>query len=199
MFKMYHGTTFENAKNIMKNGFESINHNWEPSVDNMVYFMNPASIENNEDCDSEFAENEAMRIANEEGQIANALLNNPSPLTSVIEIQIPNEYLDCFENDDSCPNMVNADQVKLKDVNKILKDPRAAVIPHYFEFYPKLSLFYLVNLIDNEYIDLCNKLNDIDYQALTLLAKNECPYIEEIFNLEELSSIELCQYNYMFN
>lgn len=199
MFKMYHGTTFKNAKNILENGFKSTDHNWIPSVDDMVYFMNPTSIENNEDCNSEYAESEAMRIANEEGQIANALIDNPIPITTVLEIQVPDDYMDCFENDNSCPNMSNADQVNLNDINMILKDTRTVIVPHYFEFYPKISLFYLVSLIDNKYMDLRSKLNEMDYQALVILAKNEVPYIEEIFEVEELSSTELCQYSYLFN
>ncbi len=184
MFKMFHGTTFEGGNRIPFFGFNSsYNKAWSCSDEEMVYFYNPITILNsNEISDEQDADNWCLERANEQGQIQNALLDEPNTRTCVLEFQFNDEALDLFENDISCENMFGADQANLQEINKIILNRQCKIIVHYFPFFPKLSIFYLTGLIDNPYFtDSFEKMKEIDRAALKIACSSGDTY--EIFEV----------------
>ena len=171
MFKMFHGTTFDGASKIPFFGFDS-SHNkaWSCSDKAMVYFYNPATILNSEEVsDEQEADNWCLKRANEQGQIQNALLNEPFTTTCVLEFQFNDDEYDLFENDASCENMFGADQANLQEINKIILNRQCKIIAHYFQFYPKLSIFYLTGLKGNPYFtETFENMKEIDRIALEI-------------------------------
>ena len=187
-FKMYHGTTIQAAVDIMKNGFKTDTSNWNVSDPDMVYFVNPIKVQEDANEEEEsWITSESMRLANEEGQIANALLPYSLPVTCVLEFifENGNDYY-CFEDDNSCEGMYFASQIELDEINRMIKDKKVKIIPYYFLFYSKLSLFYLINLQNNPTAALKDKLSINDYEALTLIGEVKM-YLDNITELNELS------------
>lgn len=201
MFKMYHGTTCQGGKDIPINGFRDDNHIWDVSDDDFVYFVAPLRVAESEGVIEEYGalnpdpdaveevEQECLRLANEQGQIASATQQFPCPITTVLEFQFDDEYFDLFENDDSCENMYYADQAPLKEINELIRNHKITIIPHYFQFYPKLSLFYLMNIVNNKYFD-SHFISDVELNAIKALNKNDV-FIDELFETYELAEEEL--------
>lgn len=199
MFKMYHGTTCQGGKDIPINGFNYYNHIWDVSGDDFVYFVAPLRVAESENLYDEYAaddsdaveevEQECLRLANEQGQIASATQQFSLPVTTVLEFQFDDEYFDLFENDNSCENMYYADQAPLKEINELIRSHKVTIIPHYFQFYPKLSLFYLMNIVDNKYFD-SHSISDTELNVIHALQKQET-FIDELFEIYELTEEEL--------
>ena len=87
-----HGTSYENAMNILKNGFSSEDKNiiWECSNPYMIYLRDKYD----EDDDS-------LMLCIESGQIAAAKTNSLSTKIGIIEIEMPrtNNILDYGEKE----------------------------------------------------------------------------------------------------
>ena len=182
MFKMFHGTTFEGAKKIPIEGFNPWKGKaWSCSDEEMVYFYNPVIILNSGETETEEeADNWCLERANEQGQIQNALLDEPSTFTCVLEFQFNDDVLDLFENDMSCDGMFGADQIDLEEVNYIIRKRQCKIIAHYFQFYPKLSIFYLTGLKDNPYfIKTFENMKEIDRIALEIACSGDTYEIYE--------------------
>ena len=176
MFKMFHGTTFDGAKKIPIEGFNPWKGKaWSCSDEEMVYFYNPVTILNSGETETEEeADNWCLERANEQGQIQNALLNEPFTTTCVLEFQFNDDVLNLFENDMSCDGMLGADQINLEEVNYIIRKKQCKIIVHYFQFYPKLSIFYLTGLKDNSYfITAFENMKEIDRIALEIACSGD--------------------------
>ena len=179
MFKMFHGTTFDGAKKIPIEGFNPWKGKaWSCSDEEMVYFYNPVTILNFREAETEEeANNWCLQRANEQGQIQNALLDEPFTTTCVLEFQFNDDVLDLFENDMSCDGMFGASQIDLEEVNYIIRKRQCKIIAHYFQFYPKLSIFYLTGLKDNPYfIKTFENMKEIDRIALEIACSNGDTY-----------------------
>ena len=179
MFKMFHGTTFDGAKKIPIEGFNPWKGKaWNCSDEEMVYFYNPVTILNSGETETkEEADNWCLERANEQGQIQNALLDEPFTTTCVLEFQFNDDVLDLFENDMSCDGMFGASQIDLEEVNHIIRKRQCKIIAHYFQFYPKLSIFYLTGLKENPYFtETFENMKEIDRIALEIACSNGDTY-----------------------
>lgn len=123
MFTLFHGTTMDGYRDIIKGEYKASKgtFHWNCSNFNKIYFYDPVAIWNSEfnaEPDREKDANDmAQRLANESGQIANAVKTNPANWTVVLEFifKDDNIYFENIEEDNSCPNMSWAVQM---DVNK---------------------------------------------------------------------------------
>lgn len=189
MFKIFHGTTFDGAQNIMKNGFDYLHGNaWSCSVPKQVYFYElNYIIEHEADGDEDVAINIAKEWANGNAQIQNALLKNPNKYTCVLELQFEDDgvYGD-FYPDDSCDNTYGAVCIDQEIINNFIREGKCKIIPHYYPFCVKLSLIYLMSLVNNEYFaEAFENMNECERQALVSLSKSEY-FFEDIFFCEEV-------------
>lgn len=193
MFKMFHGTTFEGAKKIPIEGFNPWKGKaWSCSDEEMVYFYNPVTILNFREAETEEeANNWCLQRANEQGQIQNALLDEPFTTTCVLEFQFNDDVLDLFENDMSCDGMFGASQIDLEEVNYIIRKRQCKIIVHYFQFYPKLSIFYLTGLKDNSYfITAFENMKEIDRIALEIACSGDTyEILEAIVYQDEIEGL----------
>lgn len=193
MFKMFHGTTFDGAKKIPIEGFNPWKGKaWNCSDEEMVYFYNPVTILNSGETETEEeADNWCLQRANEQGQIQNALFDEPSTFTCVLEFQFNDDVLDLFENDMSCDGMFGASQIDLDEVNYIIRKKQCKIIVHYFQFYPRLSIFYLTGLIDNSYfITAFENMKEIDRIALEIACSGDTYEIcEAIIYQDEIEGL----------
>lgn len=191
-FSLFHGTTFEGGKNIPVNGYHSNSTIWDCSDDEKMYFYFPLTILNREfDLDEDEAEEsewenaqfKCMDLAKESGQIAEAFSESPHNYSCVIEFRFPDtdenmrEVYDYIEEDYSCPNMECANCIGIGIINKAIKEKRCEIVVHYFPFYSKLSLFYLVPLVKNQFLEASiEELPGEEYEALMLLSEVDIPY-----------------------
>lgn len=191
-FSLFHGTTFEGGKDIPVNGYHPNNTIWGCSDEMKMYFYFPLTILNREfDLDEDEAEEaewenaqfKCMDLAKESGQIAEAFSENPHNYSCVIEFRFPDtdenmrEVYDYIEEDYSCPNMECANCIGIGIINKAIKEKRCEIVVHYFPFYSKLSLFYLIPLVKNQFLEASiEKLPGEEYEALMLLSEVDIPY-----------------------
>lgn len=159
----------------------------------MVYFYNPVTILNFREAETEEeANNWCLQRANEQGQIQNALLDEPSTFTCVLEFQFNDDVLDLFENDMSCDGMFGASQIDLEEVNYIIRKRQCKIVAHYFQFYPRLSIFYLTGLKENPYFtETFENMKEIDRIALEIACSNGDTYeiCEAIVYQDEIESL----------
>lgn len=194
MLKLFHGTTLDGAEDIIKNGYDYFKGEkaWNCSNPKHVYFYNPIKMLESEmgldleDCTEEDfsdAENRCINYAKEAGDIQNALKENPNDQVCVLEFifndEIELEALNWLGDDYSCENMDLASTLPVDFLNECILNKKIGVIVHYFHFYTKLSIFYLINLFDNPYfVTAMEKLPKEEYDALMLLKDTDSyPYI----------------------
>ena len=169
--KLYHGTSMEAARDILKNGFCDINRSWSCSNSTQMYFY-----ANNECCvdDEDDYYRNAMNLAFEAGCVTASLRKSPAEYVSILEIIIDE---DLVEDDNSCENMAycGARQVDLEDLRGI------DIIEHKCKYFPSMGLMYLTGCIRNNYLDLQNSLIG-DYE-IRLIRESERLgiYIEGLF------------------
>ena len=191
-FSMFHGTTFEGGQNIPIHGYNPDTNIWSCSDEMKMYFYFPLTILNRdfgldedeaEESDWENAQFRCMDLAKESGQIAEAFSESPHDYSCVIEFRFPDtdenmkEVYDYIEEDYSCPNMECANCIGIGIINKAIKEKRCEIVVHYFPFYSKLSLFYLVPLVKNQFLEASiEKLPGEEYEALMLLSEVDIPY-----------------------
>lgn len=191
-FSLFHGTTFEGGKDIPVNGYNPDTNIWDCSDEMKMYFYFPLTILNREfnldedeaeEAEWENAQFKCMDLAKESGQIAEAFSESPHNYSCVIEFRFPDtdenmrEVYDYIEEDYSCPNMECANCIGIGIINKAIKEKRCEIIVHYFPFYSKLSLFYLVPLTKNQFLEASiEKLPGEEYEALMLLSEVDIPY-----------------------
>ena len=205
MYKLYHGTTVNGAKDIIENGYDYFKgqHPWSCSNPKHMYFYNPVKIvecdlgldleEATED-DYKDAENRAQQYAKEAADIVNALKENPDSQVCVMELifdkEIELEMLNWLGEDYSCENMELASTLPVDFINDCIKNHKVKIIVYYYNFFTKLSLFYLLGIFNNSYaIQAMERLPKEEYNTLIMLAGIDCCYI--IDTICE-SSIEFC-------
>lgn len=146
--RMYHGTSMENAKKILKYGFSDEKDTiWNVSDPEMVYL---AEEQNPEECDDDFDSyiTDSKLTAIEAGQIAAAWFNSKSSDTVVFEFEVPEEVIGLFEDDDSCENAYGCCQVNALELNDLISKGQIKVKMHILHgsYIPYLRIFYLNNL-----------------------------------------------------
>lgn len=203
MFTLFHGTTLEGYRDIIQGEYDASkgSNPWNCSDFSKIYFYDPVTILNSEyDSDSEYekeANEMAQRLANEAGQIANALSENPDNRTAVLEFIFADDniYFEDIEEDLSCPNMPWAVQMDADRFNELMKKGDYTIKAHFYKFFPKLSLCYLIPLGANEYFN-SSTLSLEEEELLKSLKNMECYTLYDaiIHDLEEEKNemIELC-------
>lgn len=146
--RMYHGTSMEKAKKILKYGFSDEKDTiWNVSDPEMVYL---AEEQNPEECDDDFDSyiTDSKLTAIEAGQIAAAWFNSKSSDTVVFEFEVPEEVIGLFEDDDSCENAYGCCQVNALELNDLISKGQIKVKMHtlHNSYIPYLRIFYLNNL-----------------------------------------------------
>ena len=180
MFTLFHGTTMDGYRDIVKGEYKASKgtFHWNCSNFSKIYFYDPVAIWNSEfdaEPNSEKDANDmAQRLANEAGQIANAVKINPANQTVVLEFifKDDNIYFEDLEEDNSCPNMSWAVQMDVNKFNNYILKGKCSIKIHFYKFYPKMSLCYLIPLVNNTFFEttilpkeeqiLLSKLEDME-------------------------------------
>lgn len=195
---LFHGTTVEAANEILAGNYNPEKTVWNCSDDYYMYVWEQKKL-----CEAECLDygnldsqiDSCVERANESAQIANAILPNPYNQTAVIQFSIPdylfNQLMDegYLDYDDSCQSMYDSGAMRLRSavINDLIKaHEEIGIKVYYLPFYPKLSLFYLIGLFDNQYFqETLEKLPDEDYRALEMLTKVDTNIIwEDIIYVE---------------
>lgn len=131
---LYHGTSADNLKSILKNGF-SINCDkiWTPS-ENGIYFWSPDKLIEYKESDEDFADNDAIKRAFDS---ATCSLGKSKDCRAVIfEIEVSDEEYNDLCEDTSCPNMkgaiVSYSNINLKYIKKIYISDDLSLLRGYF-------------------------------------------------------------------
>lgn len=202
---LFHGTTIEAANEILAGNYNPEKTVWNCSDDYYMYVWEQKKLCEVEDWDdSDLPSDGCIERANESAQIANAILPNPYPQTVVIQFSIPDYLFKHLVNegyldyDDSCENMYDSGAMMFRSavINDLIKaHEEIGIKVYYLPFYPKLSLFYLVGLFDNQYFqETLEKLPNEDYRPLKMLAKIDYSAIwEDIIYVEPESEYTICE------
>lgn len=203
MLNLFHGTTLKGAEDIIKNGYDYFKGNkaWNCSNPKHIYFYNPTKML---ECELGITEDESsvddwieaerlcLSYAKENADIQNALSPNPDNQVCVLEFifndEIELEALNWLGDDYSCQNMELASTLPVEFLNECIKNKKVGIILHYFHFYSKLSLFYLVSLLDNPYMSTAlEKLPKEEYDILRFLSSVDiCEITEMLMEDDEI-------------
>lgn len=175
--KFFHGTSAENAQNIIENGWNSKRlypSTWSCSADNRIYLVSSAR----EGC---------YFLAVEEGQITAAKNGSTSKDIYVFEFDIPEDVADEYLlKDNSCEGMEHCYSIDAAILDNLLM---ALDIKMCFRSYPvyipMMRPFYLTSLSD-KYM----KITDLDLMEAVKMANSI--YSGEHFL--ELSSDIICEH-----
>ena len=204
---LFHGTTVEAANEILAGNYNPEKTVWNCSDDYYMYVWEQKKLCEAEGGDDENLERQidmCVERANESAQIANAIRPNPYPQTAVIQLSIP-DYLfshlmdeGYLDYDDSCENMYDSGAMMFRSavINDLIKaHEEIGIKVYYLPFYPKLSLFYLVGLFNNQYFqETLEKLPNEDYRPLKMLAKIDYSAIwEDIIYVEVEGEHTICE------
>ena len=202
---LYHGTTIEACNEILSGNYNPDETVWNCSDDCYMYVWEQNKLTEAE-CWDEFdlVSGGCIKRANESAQIANAILPRPYDETVVIQFSVPDYLFDRLMNegyldyDDSCKNMSDSGAMMLRSavINDLIKAHKEiGITVYYMPFYPKMSLFYLVGLVDNPYFEeTLEKLNQPDYDGLQILSKMDtCSIWEDIIYVEPIHQEIICE------
>lgn len=202
---LFHGTTVEAANEILAGNYNPEETVWNCSDDYYMYVWEQNKLAEVDGWDEfDLLSEGCIERANESAQIANAILPNPYNQTVVIQFSIPdylfNQLMDegYLDYDDSCENMYDSGAMKLRSavINDLIKaHEEIGIKVYYLPFYPKLSLFYLVGLFNNQYFEeTLEKLPDEDYRALELLSRMDfCAIWEDIIFVKYEKDYTICE------
>ena len=137
--KVFHGTSAENAKDILENGFKTNYSNWVCSEPNTVYVWNYDKFvgEETKEYEDDYL-SEIKRYAFESGQVSASLQKSNSPFISVLEFEIDEDLLN---DDNSCELMDYASAVLVYDLNKLIQIKEVNIVEHKFKFQPIFTIF----------------------------------------------------------
>lgn len=202
---LFHGTTIEACNEILSGNYNPDETVWNCSSDLYMYVWEQNKLAEAE-CWDEFdlVSGGCIERANESAQIANAILPRPYDETAVIQFSVPDYLFDRLINegyldyDDSCENMSDSGAMTLRSavINDLIKAHKEiGITVYYMPFYPKMSLFYLVGLVDNPYFEeTLEKLNRSDYNGLQILSKMDTSVIwEDIIYVEPIHQEIICE------
>lgn len=192
MNKFYHGTSIENALQILSHGFSDEKETiWTCSDTNLVYMASGY----NSEADNE----EAMYTSFEASLIAASKFDSKYKDTVVFEFNIKNKDIETYiEDDDSCENpMYGCYQIAARDLNALIANRKITFKLYLYEnsYNPYLRIFYLKNL-DLTYLDaddeLTGAINIINSD--TFFIQDFIPINYIVINEDFLTSLT-CRYN----
>ena len=163
--KIYHGTSYENGQNILKNGWNPKNKVWNVSNDDCVYFYYSSGDKKELGQEDDIL----IEMALQSAQIAAATNHSNSTSLYVFSIDIDDSELECLK-DYSCDNMSN---VALEIPVEILKNKKIEYKIYKNVFCPSLSLVYLSFLnINQGYLNVSNLTSSEDSLLSQLKSSN---------------------------
>ena len=164
MSKYFHGTSHEAALNILTDGFNALNKNWNYSEDNNVYLWH---ITNNRN------ERQSLEAAYLSACKYAAIKNSKMHFITVIEIDTDVDIC----NDDKINDTLVC--VNTDILNRIMSDTCTSKVIHYFNYYPDMRAQYLYadyhNLADIKWDAIIDNIVDIDSLLYDL------KYIEDFY------------------
>lgn len=174
--KVFHGTSAENAKDILENGFTNDIRNWNPSEPNTVYVWNSDKIMEHEDW-----EQQPIQNAFESAQISAALQKSNSPYVVVFEFEIDEDEL---VDDTSCTNMDDASCINIEILNQLIKNKEVVLKEYIFQYAPMLTIFHVAGLLNNPNIDLYDFFSCQEMEAIERIAKTDY-WFDELIEMYE--------------
>lgn len=183
----YHGTSIENARSILKNGFGADTTIWYASYLKYVYMREAVSSEAGED-----TYNETIHSAFTTAAICNSQENG----VAIFQIEIPESLAGCVEPDDSVEYDENSYQIEAEQLNKFIADGSIKIECRVLGGYrPEFRSFVLaytnltqINISD----EIKQELNTIIYNFKSYLQFSVFEWIESKYkpweSLKELSS-----------
>ena len=185
----YHGTSYENAMKIIKEGFTSPQTNWNCCNGKETYFYK----ENRLDIE------DVLHSAVGSAQITSALQNSQSDKICILRVEIPedsNIYISPdYSVDDAITNetavVINNDELNaaISTCEAILS---YAVIEHTYN--PYLRFVYLSN-INDEFINIDN-LSKAEIEAFNTLQRNASEIsglYEDVIGYQDLENLQFSQ------
>lgn len=173
---LFHGTTFENYRSIVENGFNPQNQNWYCSSSRDIYFFDIDKAESGDNNDEK--RQWCIQSAFESAQLAAATSKSKSEKIIVIEIEINSKYV--FD-DESCENMASiASCVDIDFLNKKLAKVKAV---YEADYNPNLSLFVIAHLTGSNFNINTNKLTSSELKACDIISKSGF-YMEKIMEFD---------------
>lgn len=189
----YHGTSIENARSILKNGFGASTTIWYASYPKYVYMRKAVPPEAGED-----TYNETIHSAFTTAAICNSQENG----VAIFQIDIPESLAGYVEPDDSVEYDENSYQIEAEQLNKLVADGSIKVECHVLEGYrPEFRSFVLaytnlkqINISD----EIKQELNALMYNFKSDLQFSVFEWIESKCrpweSLKELSSLTETSY-----
>ena len=181
MKKFFHGTTQDGKDAILNGSYGPEKNNWICSDSDFMYAWDRDLLTEAECWDEDypdFIDQDCIGKANENAQIANALLENPYDRTYVLEFCVSDDkYQNLFDEgyiseDSSCENMKGAIQINADKLNEMIKNKEVKIHVYAFRFCVKMSLLYLSGIVDNPYFEeSLEKLPSTEIKALQILSK----------------------------
>lgn len=189
----YHGTSIENARSILKNGFGAGTTIWYASYPKYVYMRKAVPLEAGED-----TYNETIHSAFTTAAICNSQENG----VAIFQIDIPESLAGYVEPDDSVEYDENSYQIEAEQLNKLVADGNIKIECRVLEGYrPEFRSFVLaytnlkqVNISD----EIKQELDALIYNFKTDLQFSVFEWIESKCrpweSLKELSSLTETSY-----
>lgn len=196
MKKLYHGTTIKAMEEIVQGRYDPESTIWSCSNPGFMYVYGKDELCEaegwDEDCTTQEQEENCVKRANENAQIANAILPEPEDKTCVIEFQIPDGIYEwAKENGIVSPDYSNENmedygalQVDAWWLNQHIKSGEIKMQVWYFEFNPYLTPFYISSLFQNNYFEeTLEKLPRMMYDAVKAIADAGI-FLEDLLDVE---------------
>jgi len=176
MKTLFHGTTFDNYLDIVKNGFNSYNKIWNCSGDEDVYFYD---LDKNDGDNMNEKSHNCIHDAFTNGAISASLNGYNKNSLVVIEYSINREYV---YDDYSCQNMNHvASVVNSYDLIKYGTIKNVYIMTTY---NPHFRFFYLASIFHNNYLNT-GILNRSELEACEAISNIEwCSIHEDLYCFE---------------
>lgn len=185
---LFHGTTYENYLQILKDGFDNYEDDkktWNCSIDNEVYFFDVDKTDNQED-DLDYRKDDCINKCFQQAQITASLQGTFDNRLIVLQYEIDSEFVHA---DTSCENCEEASTV---DADELAEH---GIIKNIFidkSYNPHLRFFYISGLLHNDYFNREN-FTDLENEAMTTIANTDnniwCDLVE--LNWEKYTPLKL--------
>ena len=171
----YHGTSYEAAMNIIKDGFNSPDTIWSCSDDCNTYIIHDKYFD-----DDDYDEYEAVEFAISAARISAAYTNSKSDHIAIIIFDIPEDIAESYVlQDSSCENMPDCYQIDSDDLNDLMDKDKIAVQVRIFEnsYNQWLRPFYLAGLNKNY---MCIKDPALDAAVEIIESSKNIDYLYDV-------------------
>lgn len=189
--KYYHGTSYENAMKIMKEGFTSPQINWNCCLGEETYFWK----------EDKSNPEEVLIWAQGSAQIAAAIQNSQSDKVCILSIEVPensNIYISPDYSVDDAATIETAVTINNKELNKAISEGKVILsCAEIDKSYNPYMRFVYLSALDNELINI-DDFSQTELKAFHTF-QNYAPELsglfEEATNYQNLENIHFSQVN----